>query len=37
VVFPNSPLAIHGSEPRGYSERDRAYAFITAEVEKSLF
>ena len=37
VVFPNSPLAIHGSEPRGYSERDRAYAFITAEVEHNLF
>ena len=37
VVFPNSPLAIHGSEPRGYSETDRAYVFITAEVENNLF
>lgn len=37
VVFPNSPLAIHGSEPRGYSERDRAYVFITAEVGEDLF
>lgn len=37
VVFPNSPLAIHGSEPRGPSARDRAYVFITAEVERDLF
>jgi len=37
VVFPNSPFAIHGSKPRGHSERDRAYVFITAEVNNNLF
>jgi hypothetical protein len=37
VVFPNSPQAVHGSEPRGRSQRDRAYVFITAEVERDLF
>jgi hypothetical protein len=37
VVFPNSPIAIHGAEPRGISDRDRAYVFITAEVGRDLF
>lgn len=37
VVFPNGPFAIHGAEPRGLGDRDRAYVFITAEVERDLF
>ena len=37
VVFPNSPLAIHGAEVRGVTSHDRAYVFITAEVENNLF
>ena len=36
VVFPNSPLAIHGSELRQVTPHDRAYVFITAEVEADL-
>ena len=37
VVFPNSPDALHGSEMRGATRHDRAFAFITAEVERPLF
>lgn len=37
VVFPNRPNAIHGAEPRGPTENDRAYLFVTAEVAKDLF
>lgn len=37
VVFPNSPDALHGSEPRCVTHHDRAYVFITAEVERNLF
>ncbi len=37
VIYANSPLALHGSEPRGATAHDRAYVFITAEVEKDLF
>jgi hypothetical protein len=37
VVFPNSPFAIHGAELRQVTAHDRAYVFITAEVEADLF
>ena len=37
VVFPNCPDAIHGSEIRQPTAHDRAYLFVTAEVEKDLF
>ena len=37
VVFPNGPFAIHGAEPRGVTPHERAYVFITAEVEEDLF
>ncbi|NQV99657.1 MAG: 2OG-Fe(II) oxygenase [Rhodospirillales bacterium] len=37
VVFPNSPHALHGAEIRQPTKHDRAYVFITAEVEKDLF
>ncbi len=37
VVFPNGPRAVHGSEVREVTPHQRAYVFITAEVEKDLF
>ena len=37
VVFPNSPLAVHGAEVRDPTPHERAYVFITAEVERDLF
>lgn len=37
VVFPNSPDALHGVSPRHPTPHERAYVFITAEVEKDLF
>lgn len=37
VVFPNSPFAVHGSEVRKDTPHERAYVFITAEVEQDLF
>jgi hypothetical protein len=37
VVFPNGPFSVHGAEPRGVTPHDRAYVFITAEVENDLF
>lgn len=37
VAFPNSVHAIHGSQIRQPTDHDRAYVFITAEVEKDLF
>ncbi len=37
VVFPNGPLTVHGSEVREVTPHERAYVFITAEVEKDLF
>ncbi len=37
VVFPNSRYAIHGSEVRKDTPHERAYVFITAEVEQNLF
>lgn len=37
VAFPNSVHAIHGSQIRQPTEHDRAYVFITAEVENDLF
>ena len=37
VVFPHSPLAVHGAEVRQVTPHDRAYVFITAEVEGDLF
>jgi hypothetical protein len=36
VVFPNGPSALHGVEPRGLSDRDRGYLFITAEAADHL-
>lgn len=37
VVFPNSVFALHGSQVRQPTGFDRAYVFITAEVERDLF
>mmetsp|Transcript_2275 Transcript_2275/g.3612 ORF Transcript_2275/g.3612 Transcript_2275/m.3612 type:complete len:226 (-) Transcript_2275:110-787(-) len=37
VAFPNHPDAIHGAAFRGPTNFDRAYVFITAEVEHNLF
>ncbi len=37
VLFPNRPDAIHGAQPRRPTRHDRAYVFVTAEVEKTLF
>ena len=37
VVFPNSIYALHGAQVRQPTCFDRAYVFITAELEKDLF
>ncbi|MBL4690880.1 MAG: 2OG-Fe(II) oxygenase [Rhodospirillales bacterium] len=37
VVFPNSADALHGSQTRPPTGHDRAYVFITAEIETDLF
>lgn len=37
VLFPNSPHAIHGVTPRAVTPHERAYMFLTAEVEQDLF
>ena len=37
VVFPNSVNALHGCEVRQPTDHDRAYVFITAEMQHDLF
>lgn len=37
VVFPNSPLALHGAEVRAATTFERAYVFLTAEVDRPLW
>lgn len=37
VVFPNSVKALHGSQIRQPTHHERAYVFMTAEVENDLF
>ncbi|RCK52348.1 hypothetical protein TH25_07565 [Thalassospira profundimaris] len=37
VIFPNSINALHGAEPRDASTHERAYMFITAEMEQDWF
>ncbi|WP_341252084.1 2OG-Fe(II) oxygenase [Euzebya pacifica] len=37
VVFPNSPRALHGAEVRAATTFERAYAFLTAEVDHNLW
>ena len=37
VVFPNSPWALHGAEVRAATTFERAYAFLTAEVDHNLW
>jgi len=37
VVFPNSVNALHGSEIRQPTRHERAYVFMTGEVENDLF
>lgn len=37
VIYPNSMFALHGSQERQPTPHDRAYVFITAEVQNDLF
>lgn len=37
VLFPNSAHAIHGVTPRAVTPHQRAYMFVTAELEHDLF
>lgn len=37
VCFPQSVDALHGQAPRGPTHHDRAYVFVTAEVEDDWF